>query len=131
APRPRTEPTKKAAAVSHPGVMRSFGECSFLEDSRYASQIIFVASKPARRFVLPAHPHPRMVGRNTEQPCPARGEGTSGRSDAVAGLVSDHTSPICFNKSIYSALPGAGGAHKVQLSRLSRGGAMSWRAGRR
>ena len=25
--------------------MRSFGECSFLEDSRYASQIIFVASK--------------------------------------------------------------------------------------
>jgi hypothetical protein len=43
---PRTEPTKKPAAVSHPGVMRSFGECSFLEDSRYASQIIFVASKP-------------------------------------------------------------------------------------
>jgi hypothetical protein len=41
---PRSE--KKPAAVSHPGVMRSFGECSFLEDSRYASQIIFVASKP-------------------------------------------------------------------------------------
>jgi hypothetical protein len=27
--------------------MRSFGECSFLEDSRYASQIIFVARTPA------------------------------------------------------------------------------------
>ena len=35
---PRTEPTKKPAAVSHPGLMRSFGEYSFLEDSRYASQ---------------------------------------------------------------------------------------------
>src|SRR5262249_8175804 len=34
----RTEPTKKPAVVFHPGLMRSFGECSFLEDSRYASQ---------------------------------------------------------------------------------------------
>jgi hypothetical protein len=31
--------TKKPAAVSRPGVMRSFGECSFLKDSRYASQV--------------------------------------------------------------------------------------------
>src|SRR5262249_21463006 len=38
---------KKPAAVSHPGIMRNFCECSFLEDSRYASQIIFMASKPA------------------------------------------------------------------------------------
>jgi hypothetical protein len=37
----RTQPTKKPAAVSHPGVMRSFGEYAFLEDSRYVSQIIF------------------------------------------------------------------------------------------
>jgi hypothetical protein len=29
---------KKPAAVSRPAVMRSFGEYSFLEDSRYASQ---------------------------------------------------------------------------------------------
>src|SRR5262245_32479231 len=35
---PRTEPTKKPAAVSHPGLMLSFGEYAFLEDPRYASQ---------------------------------------------------------------------------------------------
>jgi hypothetical protein len=33
--------TKKPAAVSRTGIMRSFGYWSFLEDSRYASQIIF------------------------------------------------------------------------------------------
>jgi hypothetical protein len=33
--RPRN---KKPGAASRPGVSRSFGECAFLEDSRYASQ---------------------------------------------------------------------------------------------
>src|SRR5215510_6910397 len=44
--------TKKPAAVSRPGVMRSFRECSFLEDSRYASQVIFVTRSRAQQIEL-------------------------------------------------------------------------------
>ena len=40
--------TKKPAAFFHPGVMRSFGVCSFLEDSRYASQA-FCGTQPCFR----------------------------------------------------------------------------------
>jgi hypothetical protein len=44
---------KKPASVSRPGLMRSFGECSFLKDSRYASQVIFVTrSRPQTELVF-------------------------------------------------------------------------------
>ena len=39
--------------------------------------------------------------------------------------------PTCFSASSNTALPAAGGTHKVQLSRRSRGGVVSWRAGSR
>src|SRR6266704_4522142 len=45
--------TKKPASVSRPGLMRSFGECSFLKDSRYASQVIFVTRTRPQTELVP------------------------------------------------------------------------------
>jgi hypothetical protein len=69
--------------------MRSFGECSFLEDSRYASQLIFMASKPA--FVSEAQRSASATSDALQTPI-------SGLPEIGAQMCASRASPTCVDR---------------------------------